>query len=326
MKRRKQIMATTNTKSTETILVTLGNLTRYDEKIKIKMATDDATTLASAKSYADGLASNYDAAGTAETKVNALANGAVKTNTDAITKLNGDSTVEGSVDKKIKDATTTLKDEISASAYDDTEIKNRVTAAENSIVTLTGNGEGSVNKKVADAVAKIVADAPEAYDTLKEISDWITTHTSDASTMNTQINANKDDITKLKGLVTQLPEGTEATTIIEYIDEKIAGLKTELTTAIATAKTEAITEAGTNTDTKISAKVGDIGEGTIKNYVDTAKTAAVTEADTKANKALEDAKAYTDTLAERVTTLESKPSYTEATDEEIDSLFANLGE
>lgn len=312
--------------NTNKTIVTIDTLSYYDGKIKTKMATDDAATLASAKAYADGLADNYDAKGTAEAKVKELSDGAVKANTDAIAKLNGDDTVEGSVDKKIKDSATALKAEISASAYDDTELKGRVTSNEEAIAALTGEGEGSVDKKVADAVAKIVADAPEAYDTLKEIADWITTHTTDATAMNTQINTNKEDIATLKGLVTQLPEGTEATTIIEYITEQLGDLKTELTTAIATAKTEAVTEAGANADAKITAKVGDIGESTVKEYVDTAKSEAVTDAGSKADKALADAKAYTDTLAERVTTLEENPTYTPATDGDIDALFPDLGE
>lgn len=318
-----------NTTNSKTI-ITLDNLTRYDEKIKTKIATDDAAILKSAKDYADSLADNYDAAGTAETKVTELANGAVKSNTDAIAKLNGNDTVEGSVDKKIKDATTSLKAEISASAYDDTEIKGRVSANETAIASLIGSGEGSVDKKVADAIAKIVADAPEAYDTLKEISDWISTHTTDAAAMNSQINTNKDDIANLKSLVNQLPEGTESKTIVEYINEQIESLETQLTTAIATAKTEAITTAGTNTDTKISEKIGDIGESTVKDFVNTAKsdaiTSATTDATTKANQALADAKAYTDVLASRVESLEEKPTYTEATDEDIDSLFSTISE
>lgn len=314
-----------NTTTTKT-LVTFDNLTRYDEKIKTKMAADDAVVLKSAKDYADSLAANYDAAGTADAKVKELADGAVKSNTDAITTLNGNDTVEGSVDKKIKDAAASLKDEISASAYDDTEIKNRVTANETAITTLVGTGEGSVDKKVADAIAKIVADAPESYDTLKEISDWITSHTTDATAMNTQITANKNDIATLKTLVTQLPEGSESTNLIDYITEKLGALKTELTAAITTAKTEAVTEAGTNTDTKIASKVGEIGDVTVKAYVDAAKTQAITDAGAKADKALEDAKSYTDTLAERVTDLEERPAYGEATDDDIDSLFPSLGE
>lgn len=47
--------------------VSLDKLGLYDEKIKGVISAGDAATLASAKSYADGLASNYDAAGSAST-------------------------------------------------------------------------------------------------------------------------------------------------------------------------------------------------------------------------------------------------------------------
>lgn len=47
----------------------LTGLGQYDAKIKAKIAADDATTLESAKSYADGLASNYEAAGNVATGV-----------------------------------------------------------------------------------------------------------------------------------------------------------------------------------------------------------------------------------------------------------------
>ena len=57
------------------------------------------------------------------------------------------------------------------------------------IATLNGTGAGSVSKQVADAVAQIVSDAPAAYDTLKEISDWITSHASSAAEMNSDIQA-----------------------------------------------------------------------------------------------------------------------------------------
>lgn len=45
----------------------ITGLTRYDEKIKEYIVAKDAETLASSKSYADGLADNYDAAGSAAT-------------------------------------------------------------------------------------------------------------------------------------------------------------------------------------------------------------------------------------------------------------------
>ena len=47
--------------------VSLEKLAKYDELLKAKIKTDDDAVLASAKSYADGLADNYDAAGSAAT-------------------------------------------------------------------------------------------------------------------------------------------------------------------------------------------------------------------------------------------------------------------
>jgi len=121
--------------------------------------------------------------------------------------------------------------------------------------------------------------------------------------------------------VAKLPEDSDATNIVDYITKTVTSAKDELNANIATAKSEAVTEADTNTDAKIAAKVGDIGEVTVKGYVDAAKTEAATDADTKANQALTDAKAYTDTLAERVAALESA-EINEVTEEDINSLFA----
>lgn len=51
------------------------------------MDTKDAEILKQSKAYADGLGSNYDPAGTAQTKVDALANGQVTTNKNDIAGL-----------------------------------------------------------------------------------------------------------------------------------------------------------------------------------------------------------------------------------------------
>ena len=51
----------------------------------------------------------------------------------------------------------------------------------------------------AAAVAGIVANAPEAYDTLKEIADWIATDVSGAAAMNSQITSNTGAIGVLNG-------------------------------------------------------------------------------------------------------------------------------
>ena len=83
--------------------VSLDNLKYYDGKVVTRMETADTQVLSDAKAYSDGLADNYDPAGTAQTKVDALADGQVKTNTDAIELLNGDANTEGSVANAIAD-------------------------------------------------------------------------------------------------------------------------------------------------------------------------------------------------------------------------------
>lgn len=120
--------------------------------------------------------------------------------------------------------------------YDDTAIKASIKANTDAIGVLNGaeTAEGSVKKQVADAVAKIVADAPEAYDTLKEISDWISGHDTDAAGMNSQIQANKTGLAALKTLVGELPEDATATDVVAYIKEAVDAAKTALEAADAT--------------------------------------------------------------------------------------------
>jgi hypothetical protein len=79
-------------------------------------------------------------------------------------------------------------------AADKTEINGtisaldgRVAANEGAIEKLNGEGEGSVKKAVADAVAGVVASAPEDFDTLKEVADWIASDTTGAAKMQADI-------------------------------------------------------------------------------------------------------------------------------------------
>lgn len=97
----------------------LTGLTSYDKKIKSTIDSKDATTLQQAKSYANGLGANYDPAGTAQTKVNALEKGQVTTNKNDIATLKtgkadksttlagygiGDAYTKGQTDSAIKSA------------------------------------------------------------------------------------------------------------------------------------------------------------------------------------------------------------------------------
>lgn len=58
--------------------------------------------------------------------------------------------------------------------------------------------------KISTEIAKIVADAPESFDTLKEIATWISSHSNSASSMNEQINKNAQDISSVSGRVTTM--------------------------------------------------------------------------------------------------------------------------
>lgn len=59
---------------------------------------------------------------------------------------------------------------------------------------LEGDGDGSIYRMIAFEIAKIVAEAPEKFNTLQEIAAWITTHEKDAAAMNLAILANADAI------------------------------------------------------------------------------------------------------------------------------------
>ena len=241
------------------------------EKLGTREDTKDAATLKSAKAYADGLATNYDPAGTAQTKVDELANGQVKTNKEAIERLNGADTVDGSVAKQIKDAKTALEKKITDSQYDDSVLSGRVTAVEGDITTLKGIGEGSVKKQIDDALndfATKVSD-DQVVNTYKELIDYAAAHKGEAATMAGDISKNAAAIKTLETYVGKLPEGTDAASVIDYINKKVASV--DFSGAIATAKQEAI-------------------------------DAAAADASTKSGKALEDAKAYSDGLAKNYAT------------------------
>lgn len=79
----------------------------------------------------------------------------------------------------------------------DNSIKADVTDLSGKIDTLNGEKAvaGSVRNIAAEEVAAIVAGAPEDFDTLKEMADWLTEHSDDATAMNSAIKSNTDAIT-----------------------------------------------------------------------------------------------------------------------------------
>lgn len=208
------------------------------EALVTKIKSEDDAHQAAAQAYADGLAKNYDAAGSAatakseaiaaaktetETQVNALANGAVKANTDAIAILNGGADVDGSVAKavagvqaKVDEEVTRAKaaeeanaaaakqaqDEVDAlelvvkniqeNAYDDTEIRGMITDLTNNKAdkTQVATDIAAAVKVETDARVEAVQGVQGAVDTLSQ------THATDKKNLEDAI-ALKADQTAL---------------------------------------------------------------------------------------------------------------------------------
>ena len=122
----------------------------------------------------------------------------------------------------------------------DTALDGRLTTAEGAITTLNGSGEGSVINTVNTQIAVVVADAPEAFDTLKEIADWIDTHSDSALEMQQNITDNADAIASLQDTITDEDTGlaatrTQMTTAVNGLDGRLDAI--DGGTALTGAKT-----------------------------------------------------------------------------------------
>ena len=173
-------------------ILNLETLQYYDEKLKAHIAEKDAAVLEEAKKYTDE--APFDPAGTAQTKVNELANGAVKANTEAIEKLNGDAETDGSVAKKIADALTPV-DERLTQAVD--EAKGAADAAQE-----------AADAAQADVDALVVDDGENKgrIPVLEEKVQNLIDGTYDDTEVRGLIQQNADDIDALEGRAQELED------------------------------------------------------------------------------------------------------------------------
>ena len=160
-----------------------------DAQTAVNTLSDKVGTIPADKTIVQMIADAQNAATYNDSAVKA----SIKTNTDAIAKLNGADTVEGSVAKTVKDAV----------AAEQTRAEGKEQANATAIA-------GVKSRVDAFLAAAEVGDA--AVDTLKEIQTYITTHGSAADQMVKDIAANKkaveDEATRAK-----TAEGTNATAI-----------------------------------------------------------------------------------------------------------------
>lgn len=174
----------------------------------------------------------------------------VSANEEAIETLNGNSSVEGSVDKKVADAinefATKLSDDDTINTYKElidyaaehgsefTELVGEVDANTAAIETLNGTGVGSVDKKIADAITPLattealneVKEIAEAAQTAEEVSIAIGTALEDyytAEEVDAKGYAVATDVANAyatKEYIGTIPSDAEATNVIAYINEK----------------------------------------------------------------------------------------------------------
>ena len=153
-----------------------------------------------------------------------------------------------------------LKSIKSKMGTDESTIQNntkRIEANETAISTLNGTGNGSVKKAVSDGIAKVVAGAPEDFDTLKEMSDWINSHESSASAMNSQIQDNKkaiDNHTLNGDIHVTMENKTNWNKVSEKLD------KTGDASNVITEFTTATTRSNLTTKEKLSISLGKISK------------------------------------------------------------------
>lgn len=125
------------------------------------------------------------------------------------------------------------KNEVSEAELSE-DLKLKVNTAAEQAARLTGDDANKSARAIAaEEVAKIVAGADESFDTLKEVADWISSHSNDASAMNSAIKA-------LQNIVKGIGGEGESATVVAYINDAINALKigdyakaADLTAAVA---------------------------------------------------------------------------------------------
>lgn len=277
--------------------------------------------LADAKTYADGKDAAIAAAKKAgddaqrdvdalEAKVGTVAEGKTvvgmigEANTNIANLTTRMGTAEGEID--------TLQTEMDA-------VEAKAAANETAIGVLNGEGTGSVKKQIDDAFndfATKVSD-DKVVNTYKELVDYCATHSADAAKMAGNISANKTAISKLETFIGALPEGTSATTVIAYINEKVGAEETRTTEAIKTA-VEAL-------DADLSQKAGADGLALSITEVDGKITAISGSIAANTYDAHGAAKAVQGETTTTVKALEDAlKAITPISDAEIDALFTTV--
>lgn len=230
-----------------------------------------ATTVEGLAAEIEGLKTRVSAleteASNINAKIGAVAEGktVVEMISDAQTAATYDDTQVKSDIKANTDAIDAIEADYlkSTDKYDDTALAGRVTAVEGDVSTLKADVEtvGSIDYKIAQAVAAIMENPDETINSINELVTWCNDHASDALELSNKVSANEEDISALEELVGETGVAEQITQAIE------ASLKVDGADkyALASALTDAIARVAA-----LEAKVvtWDAAEQNAKDYAD----------------------------------------------------------
>lgn len=223
-----------------------------------QIKAEDAKVLAAAKKHAEDLGVNYDVAGaaaTAESNAKAytdtLANGAVKTNTEDIAKLNGDAQTVGSVAKAIADAKVIIDGDIDAVEAKADKNAEDIAAINNAQTGILAQAKAYADGEVAKVQGEV--DALETYVGTFTASEGVDTVVKYIDAKTSGI-ASDETVSAIDGRVTVV-EGKVATIEGDYLKgsdkTELEGKITAVETAVSTEKSRAEgVEAGLETRLK----------------------------------------------------------------------------
>lgn len=234
-------------------------------------------------------------------EANAEAASKAQADVDALAEKVGEVPADKTVVQMISEAQT-------AATYDDTQVKADIKANSDAIALLNDGStvEGSVDYKIAQAVAAIMENPDETMNSINELVTWINGHAQDALELSNKVTANENAIADLEDLVgeegvaKQITDAIAEALTIDGVDKY--ALATDLTAAIARiatlegkAHTHTFNEEVLNGITAEKVSAWDASEQNAKDYAD--GLAVNYDAKGSSAQALADAKAYADGLA-----------------------------
>lgn len=193
------------------------------------------TTVAELQSDVSTLQTDVDAV---EAVVGNAEGGLVKDVADNAANISAINTKIGTVTDS-KTVVEMISDAQAAATYDDTQVKADIKANADAIDILNDSStvEGSIDYKIAQAVAAIMENPDETMNSINELVTWINNHAQDALELSNKVTANEEDIAALESLVgttavaTQITDAIAAALKIDDVDKY--ALATDLTAAIA---------------------------------------------------------------------------------------------